>query len=127
MFDHADTVTGGTGADTLSGWLEPGETALITDFDPSEDHASITVRALDPDHPTGGITIEERDGDSFVLLNGAEILHLRDVTGIPVAINLRVAEMDEIRYVDPSGEPVDHDPTDPQARPLVIGQHITLS
>lgn len=108
QFDLADTVTGGAGADSLQGWLDVGHVAVVTDFDPAEDRAEITVPTLDPDHPTGGITLEEQDGDSILMKDGQPILRLDGVTGLTGVIEIERPDSGasgDIRLVDLEGNP----------------------
>lgn len=118
-FDHADTVTGGEGADLLRGFLQPGETALVTDFDPAEDRAEIQVQALSPDRTAGGITLERDGADSLLLLDGSPILRLADTAGLQIAVNLRADPFGDNAFVDLNGDPVD-----PAIASVVIGQHV---
>ena len=115
QFDLADTVTGGPGADTLLGFLDPdgvmdwlglGHVAVVTDFDPAEDLVRITVPSLDPGHPTGGISVDEQDGNTIVMKNGRPFLRLEGVTGLSGVIERPDSGASgEIRLVDLAGNP----------------------
>lgn len=108
QFDLADTVTGGPGADTLLGWLDVGHVAVVTDFDPAEDLVRITVPSLDPGHPTGGISVDEQDGNTIVMKNGQPFLRLEGVTGLSGVIEIEKPDAGasgETRLVDLEGNP----------------------
>ncbi|MGP9803809.1 calcium-binding protein [Paracoccus sp. NSM] len=116
-FDLADTVTGGPGEDILHGfldadglldWLGTGHVAVVTDFDPAEDLVSITVPSLDPDHPTGGISVDEQDGNTTLMKDGQPFLRLEGVTGLSGVIEIERPEpgaSGDIRLVDLEGNP----------------------
>lgn len=111
-FGEADTVTGGEGADELWGYLPVGTPAVLTDFDPAEDRARITVPALEASHPTGGITVMEQDGDSILMMGGQPILHLAGVTGLQGVVDLGPDQPEGSRHVDLSGNPATGNPQD---------------
>ncbi|MGR3759546.1 calcium-binding protein [Roseobacteraceae bacterium NS-SX3] len=80
IFGRGDQVTGGHGADTFLGgeWLETGETATITDFNPDEDRL---VYGYDPANGEPELSLLTRDNgsggsDAIVVANGVEVLRV---------------------------------------------------
>ncbi|WP_411838346.1 hypothetical protein [Paracoccus sp. ME4] len=106
-------MTGGPGADILQGWLDAegvmdrpgtGHVAVVTDVDPAEGRAEITVPGLDPAHAISGIGLAEQDGDTLVLKDGRTALRLGGVTGLTGVI--QIPGMDgETRLVDKGAIP----------------------
>ena len=83
IFGSNDVVTGGNGGDTFIGgsWIEAGNSAIITDFDPEEDQLLYGYDANEGEEPElTSITRDNSDGgtDAIVLADGVEVLHLVD-------------------------------------------------
>lgn len=97
MFDHADTVTGGAGADTLTGYFGPEvavdwanttitlPTAQITDFNPDEDHATLNLSPYLVGKSLGNVTVTELDGNTLVQARGQTICVFQGQTDLVFA------------------------------------------
>lgn len=82
IFGVGDTVTGGTGEDTFLGlsWLEEGEEATITDFDPDEDNLIYSYHASQAE-PVMTLSLEDNgDGtsDALISANGELVMRVED-------------------------------------------------
>ena len=79
MFDSRDTVSGGAGADTLVGFVDPAfEEAMVSDFSPAEDVMTIWVNQ-DILHE---VTLTTEQGDTLVMHEGVVLARIADQTGL---------------------------------------------
>ena len=111
LFDRADTVTGGAGADQLIGYVDAGQTATVTDFTAGQDVLRVN---LDPDDSTAGadpfghVLVEERDGATLIRVQGSDVVRLEGATGLSVGFEIGdTYSSDTPQYVDAQGNPVD--------------------
>lgn len=82
IFGVDDTVTGGSGEDTFfaPSWLEPGEAATVTDFDPEEDRLIYSYHETQDEPEMTMRLVENEDGTSDVIVsaNGSDVLRVQD-------------------------------------------------
>lgn len=82
IFGVNDTITGGAGEDTFMAlsWLEGGEAATITDFDPDEDNLIYSYDASQTE-PVMTVTMQDNDSgssDALISANGHLVLRVED-------------------------------------------------
>lgn len=96
IFGLNDTVTGGAGADTLTGgdWITEGNAATVTDFDAEEDVlvysiAPGTAPELTVSYSEGAT---EEEGDAIVTVDGVDVMTIAGVGTGFTAANVQVIE-----------------------------------
>lgn len=85
IFDRADIVTGGEGADVFRAFATPGQFSTVTDFKASEDQLFVNFdpeQAGDQANPFGNVTITETKGDTVIRLGDEKVMEIKDATGL---------------------------------------------
>lgn len=114
-FDAGDTISGGEGADSLSGYIIPdGETAFVTDFNPAE--GSLTIW-LDEKH-TDQVTLETVNGSTRLMQDGHELVRIEGQTGLTVGYT----DIYNSGVHDAAGNPID-----PNSVDLIIGRYPSIT
>ncbi|CAM3081041.1 hypothetical protein SAMN04488021_10969 [Paracoccus aminovorans] len=119
-FDLSDTVTGGAGADSLTGFADSGHHAVVTDFARGEDrlHVYLNPEDIMPDSPRNGpddysnVSVQESGGDTVIRLNAAEAVTVQNATGMNIGLRHDGAFGGESTWTDLNGNPVDPDDLD---------------
>lgn len=118
-FDLGDTVTGGAGADHLTGFLQQYQTATITDFDPAEDSLRINLNPTEAGDGFGNVSVAEADGNTLISVNGQVVLEIQGRTGLSIGFE----HGDSFSGSDGSGQSytdLDGNPVQPGALDVII-------
>lgn len=80
IFGENDTVAGGSGSDLFySGdWMDGGDAAVVTDFDPDDD---VLIYSYDPSGPAPVMTQTDDGGDRIILADGVPVIRLSGYAG----------------------------------------------
>lgn len=110
-FDLADTVTGGAGADELTGYADVGQTSVVTDFTAGEDVLTVN---LEPTTEAGtisdfaNVTVVEQDGNTLIQISGSDVVRIEGATGLSVGYEVGNPSTGmPPTYTDLDGNPVD--------------------
>ncbi|RCW79427.1 calcium-binding protein [Paracoccus lutimaris] len=110
-FDLADTVTGGAGADLLTGFADVGQTSVVTDFTAGEDVLRVNI---EPTTEAGtisdfaNVTVVEQDGNTLIQISGSDVVRIEGATGLSVGYEVGHPSPGEPpTYTDRDGNPVD--------------------
>ncbi|MDF3607219.1 hypothetical protein PE067_14445 [Paracoccus sp. DMF-8] len=118
-FDLADTVTGGAGADHLTGFLQQGETATVTDFDPAEDSLRVNLNPAETGADFGNVGISESEGNTLITVNGQVVLQIEGRTGLSIGFahgdSFSGSDDSDQTHTDPDGNAVQ-----PEALDVII-------
>lgn len=109
-FDLADTVTGGAGADHLTGFLQQGETTTVTDFDPAEDSLRVNLNPSEAGADFGNVGISESEGNTLITLDGQVVLRIEGRTGLSIGFahgdSFGGSDDSGLTHTDPDGNAV---------------------
>jgi Ca2+-binding RTX toxin-like protein len=86
-YDTDDTITGGSGADRMDGFVDSREHATVTDFNPAEDWLRINIppdEAGDDSDRFGNVSVAEEDGDTVIRLGSDEVMRIENATGLNI-------------------------------------------
>ncbi len=116
-FDTEDKVTGGDGADSLTGYLEvsPDEAASISDFDPAEDNLTIWVEKGASD-----VTLGVENGNTLIVQDGKVLATIQGQSSLTLGYQVMQSNGD-FAVVDANGDVIDRADVD-----VVVGDYPTV-
>ena len=115
-FDTEDWVTGGAGADTLTGYVAPSpdEATSITDFNPAEDNLTIWV-----EDGASDVTLEVENGSTVLMQVHQALAVIHGQSNLTLGYQLDGPDGD---VVDANGAPIDAKDVD-----FIVGNYIPVS
>ncbi|MDQ7775851.1 calcium-binding protein [Paracoccus aminovorans] len=144
-YDRGDTITGGSGADIIDGYVDSRDAATVTDFDPAEDRLRVNIPPAEAGteaDPFGNVSVIEEDGDTVIRLGDAEIMRIENATGLNIGFQTdrwreewSDGSIHEGEYREGDGEVLDDDTiftdldgneVDRDSLDVVINNYLTL-
>lgn len=119
-FDNDDTVTGGAGADDLTGFVDSEHHSVVTDFTAGQDRLHVYLNPediapdldfVDPDDYRN-VSVQELNGHTVIALNGIQALTVQNATGLNIGLRYDDPQTGESSWTDLDGNPVDPDALD---------------